>query len=262
MGDVNYAPLIRDMVWSYSRIKSFDDCPYGWYLKYVYQLPQDKRKFFSSYGSLIHRLIEKYLSGTETKDSLITEYLLGFSEISKFAPGSKIRQSYFRDGLRYLKSMTKLPCAVVTLEEYVEFEIQGIRFHGYIDCVGRTDDGLVIVDHKSRTLKPRSNRAKPTKSDELLDEYLAQLYLYAKAVKEKYGEFPISLWLNCFRSGLVIQEPFDNEKYERAQEEFAQKAKKIVEVKDFPPNWEFFKCNYLCDMSKECEYHALNSQKR
>lgn len=35
MGEVNYAPLIDDMVWSYSRIKAFEDCPYRWYLKYI-----------------------------------------------------------------------------------------------------------------------------------------------------------------------------------------------------------------------------------
>lgn len=35
MGEVNYAPLIDDMVWSYSRIKAFEDCHYRWYLKYI-----------------------------------------------------------------------------------------------------------------------------------------------------------------------------------------------------------------------------------
>ena len=35
MGEINYAPLIDDMVWSYSRIKAFVDCPYRFYLKYI-----------------------------------------------------------------------------------------------------------------------------------------------------------------------------------------------------------------------------------
>lgn len=30
MGEVNYALLIDDMVWSYSRIKAFEDCPYDY----------------------------------------------------------------------------------------------------------------------------------------------------------------------------------------------------------------------------------------
>ena len=50
MGEVNYAPLIDDMVWSYSRIKAFEDCPYRWYLKYIKKF-HGKDMFFSSYGS-------------------------------------------------------------------------------------------------------------------------------------------------------------------------------------------------------------------
>lgn len=49
MGEVNYAPLIDDMVWSYSRIKAFEDCPYRWYLKYIKKF-HGKDMFFSSYG--------------------------------------------------------------------------------------------------------------------------------------------------------------------------------------------------------------------
>lgn len=36
MGEVNYKPIIQDMTWSYSRIKSFNDCPYRWFLKYIH----------------------------------------------------------------------------------------------------------------------------------------------------------------------------------------------------------------------------------
>ena len=48
MGEISYAPLIEDMVWSYSRIKAFDDCPYRWYLKYIRHL-HGKDMFFSDY---------------------------------------------------------------------------------------------------------------------------------------------------------------------------------------------------------------------
>lgn len=57
MGEVNYAPLIDDMVWSYSRIKAFEDCPYRWYLKYIKKF-HGKDMFFSSYGTFMHKLIE------------------------------------------------------------------------------------------------------------------------------------------------------------------------------------------------------------
>ena len=34
-GGMLYGPLIRDMVWSYSRIKAFEACPYRWFLNYI-----------------------------------------------------------------------------------------------------------------------------------------------------------------------------------------------------------------------------------
>lgn len=54
MGDVNYAPLIDEMVWSYSRVRAFEDCPYRWYLKYIRHL-RGKDMFFASYGTFMHK---------------------------------------------------------------------------------------------------------------------------------------------------------------------------------------------------------------
>lgn len=53
MGEVNYAPIIQEMTWSYSRIKAFDDCHYRWYLQYIRRL-HGKDMFFASYGSFMH----------------------------------------------------------------------------------------------------------------------------------------------------------------------------------------------------------------
>lgn len=262
MGDVNYAPFIEKMQWSYSRVSLFDDCPYAWYLKYVYQAPPEKRKFFSSYGSFMHELIERYLSGSETVDSLVSKYLIGFSEAVGRAPNSKIYKNYFYDGLRYLRSLNPPDFEVVSLEQEINFRVGGLRFHGFLDCLGKTDRGFVIVDHKSRTLKPRSKRKVPTKTDQELDEYLAQLYLYASAVHEKYGEYPAELWLNCFRVPIVIKEPFNKNRYDEVLQDMSDKVARITETTDFPPNLDYFKCTNLCDMCQHCEYHELNSKSR
>ena len=70
MGEVNYAPLIDDMVWSYSRIKAFEDCPYRWYLKYIKRF-HGKDMFFSSYGTFMHKLIELYHKGEKTPRQIV-----------------------------------------------------------------------------------------------------------------------------------------------------------------------------------------------
>ena len=93
---------------------------------------------------------------------------------------------------------------MVGVEKKVDFVVNGIPFVGYIDFLGEKDGDLYVVDNKSRILKPRSSRAKPTKADEELDAYLRQLYIYSAAVEEEYGKTPKSLCFNCFRDKLFI----------------------------------------------------------
>ena len=176
MGEVNYAPLIDDMVWSYSRIKAFEDCPYRWYLKYIKKF-HGKDMFFSSYGTFMHKLIELYHKGEKTPRQIVDMYLQDFkTEVVGRAPNRKVFSSYFTGGLQYLKALQPFPYGMVGVEKKVDFVVNGIPFVGYIDFLGEKDGDLYVVDNKSRILKPRSSRAKPTKADEELDAYLRQLY--------------------------------------------------------------------------------------
>lgn len=95
--------------------------------------------------------------------------------------------------------------------------MNGVPFIGYIDFLGELDGSLYVVDNKSRVLKPRSKREKPTKTDEELDAYLKQLYLYSAAVEEEYGVRPCKLCFNCFRTDTFIEEPFLDKDYEGAK---------------------------------------------
>lgn len=52
MGEVSYLPLIEDMVWSYSRIESFNDCPYRFFLKYISKC-KETDKFYASYSTTV-----------------------------------------------------------------------------------------------------------------------------------------------------------------------------------------------------------------
>ncbi len=109
MGEVNYAPLIDDMVWSYSRIKAFEDCPYRWYLKYIKKF-HGKDMFFSSYGTFMHKLIELYHKGEKTPRQIVDMYLQDFkTEVVGRAPNRKVFSSYFTGGLQYLKSTSAIP---------------------------------------------------------------------------------------------------------------------------------------------------------
>ena len=254
--EIDYRPLIQTMTWSASRIKAFEQCPYGWFLHYIlYPNAEKTAKFFTSYGSFIHKLLEEFYNGKITKEEMLIKFLSDFQkEVTGTRPKALTVNKYIESGVNYLSSFEPLPFEPVSIEMKLQFYVQDIPFVGVIDYLGKDGDGLVIVDHKSRELKPRSNRSKPTLKDKELDEVLKQLYLYSIPVKDKYGTYPTRLCLNCFRNRELIVEPFDETKLEEIKQWAVDRIHEIQGEKEFEPNQNFFFCPWICDVSYLCKY--------
>lgn len=262
MGDISYKPVIKDMVWSFSRVSSYEDCPHRWFLRYIKQY-KEKDKFYASYGSFMHKLIERYYKGDLKKEDLFSEFLINFSKrVKGERPKEETVKKYIEQASEYFKNFTPLPFQPVAIEDKVCFEIDGIPFVGFIDFLGEEDGEYIIVDNKSRDLKPRSNRQKPTVKDKELDEMLKQLYLYSEAVYQKYGKHPKELCFNCFRTGVLIREPFVMEHCQNTIKWVKKKIEEIYEDSDFLPNQNFFSCKYICGVSDECIYDIKSSEER
>ena len=255
MSEVNYLPLIQDMTWSYSRIESYESCPYKFFLKYIHGSP-DRPRFYAEYGSFMHRILEKYYRGELTKENMVKEFLLNFStEVKGDRPKDDIVAKYIQKGCGYLKSFEPFPYKMIDVEKKVRFTICGYEFVGFIDFLGEDDEGnLVIVDNKSRDLKPRSKRKSPTLKDKELDDMLKQLYIYSSAINQEFGKFPTKLCFNCFKSGVFIEEPFNEKAYDDAVKWAIETIRCIEETEDFYPSIEYFACNYLCGVSDDCIY--------
>jgi len=259
MNGVNYAPVIDEMTWSYSRIKTFDDCPYKWYLTYIMEF-SGRDMFFSGFGSLMHELIEKFYKEGKSAEYLALEYLSRFyDDVPRNAPSVKVFENYFTDGLRYLRGIQRVPYEVIGVEEKIEFEISGKKFVGILDLIAKDDSGVLIIDNKSRKLKPRSKKRVPTKSDLELDDYLRQLYLYSVGLRASHGLETTSLCFNCFRENLFIKEKFHQEACDEAVNWALEKIEQIRKTEDFKPRRDFFKCRYLCEMNEHCEYYQINN---
>lgn len=257
-----YKMIMDDFVWSYSRIKCFADCPYKFFLKYFCDIKEEPC-FFATYGSFMHKLIENYYRGILSKDEMLTEFLTGFSKSVKGTrPQESTVQKYIRCGVEYLKGFQPFKYPMVEVEKRVEFEIEGLKFVGYIDYLGEENGEYYIIDNKSRDLKPRSNRKKPTVKDKELDSMLKQLYIYSAAVKQEYGKFPKALCFNCFKSGVFIEEPFREEAYNEAIEWVKRGVANIKSTDDFYPNIDFFSCYYICGVSDNCVYAQTMGKER
>ena len=259
MGNVSYKPLIDDMVWSYSRLESFESCPYRWFLTYIHEPKLEKqKKFYSEYGLLMHNVLEKYYSCKIDKQDAMIMYLTEYYERTDVAgkPKPEVVSKYFKAGKEYIENLKPLPYTMVDVEKRIYFDINERHFVGVIDYLGITDDGeYVIVDNKSRDLKPRSNRTTPTAKDKELDKMLRQLYIYACAIKQLYGKYPKYLVFNCFKNGNLIVEEFDKEICDKTIKWAVDLIEDISNVSDFYPDRDYFRCYYICDFSSDCEYN-------
>lgn len=212
--------------------------------------------FYASYGSFVHKLIEKYYNKELKKDELLISFLTGFeSEVKGRRPDASIVDGYIQKGCDYFRNFEPFPFEFVAVEKKVEFKIGGHNIVGFIDYVGKKDGKYVIVDNKSRDLKPRSNRKKPTVKDKELDDMLKQLYIYAEALKQETGEYPVSLCFNCFKSGTFIEEQFDEETHKNVLSWVENQINKIKNNEEWYPDIDYFKCRYLCEVHDECCYY-------
>lgn len=255
MGRGIYEALVDNMTFSYSRVSCFGNCRYQWLLKYIYEC-EDKEMFYASYGSFIHKILERFYKGELKRDDLLIEFLSGFeTEVKGDRPSDSIVSSYIQKGCDYFRKFKPFPFNTIAVEKKINFSVGKYNAVGIIDYVGEKDGNLYIVDNKSRDLKPRSKRSKPTVKDRELDEMLKQLYIYSEAVKQEYGKYPVSLCFNCFKSGVFIEEPFIESAHKEALSWYENQIDKIKNTKDFYPSIDFFMCKYLCGVQDECCYY-------
>lgn len=258
---MNYRFIIDEFTWSFSRIKQYEMCPYGFFLKYIKEIRDKHKQFFASYGTLMHKILAEYYKGNINERQCKREFLLGFSSKLRTldAPSQKVRETYFNDGMAHMSNITVNRDGVEFVEKKFKFEFSEMPCVGYVDLVKKTEDGaIVIVDHKSGNIKPRSRRRVPTAGDLDLDDKLHQLYMYSLPVSALYGRTPDELWFNCLRNGTVVAEPYKKEKMAETKEWFADSVEAIKTEEDWDPQPEWFKCKFLCDMCDVCEYADVN----
>ena len=132
---MRYDLSIEPMEWSYSRLTAFEDCPYMWLMRYILRneysiVPQSK--FFAQYGSLMHSILQQYLTGVLPQKSLVAYYVSHFiSDITEKAPSRKIYLDYLEQGRQYLKTLSFPARKILKVEDEMRFEFAGHPFIGY-----------------------------------------------------------------------------------------------------------------------------------
>lgn len=249
-----YGVIMDDWTWSYSRIKLYQQCPYAFIRKYIYH-DRGISNFYADYGSYIHHILQLHYSGKLSKDELQGYFISHFGDwIGRDVP-SKIRAAYFSQGFDYFAGDILTPPAgsIIGVEREFEGTISGFKIRGFADLVYQ-DHGLVICDHKSKQLMPRSLNGRRKKKDAELDDYQRQLHLYAVLVRQELLAPVQHIEFNCFRNGNIIREECTMSKELEAATWVAKSIEEIYRAESFQPCPDFFYCKNLCDLRGSCPY--------
>lgn len=235
--------------YSFTKLSSWYTCPYGWKLKYI-DGKSGIGNAFSSYGSFVHELLEKYAKGEVKLEELPALYEWEFdSAIEEKFPYNKytdLRESYYNQGLEFLKNFQGYDdYEILGVEKKFEVKVKDWLFNGIIDLLFADRDGKLII----RDYKSKAKFANPLERN----EYARQLYLYSIAVEEEYGALPDELQFLMFRRNELVVIPFDINDYENAIDWADMTVNAIRNAFDYPPYCDEFYAQNLCNHREYCE---------
>ena len=254
---MRYKQELDDMTWSYSRIHSYEQCPYSFYKKYI-EKENGLDNFYAENGKLIHEIHEKILKGELSIEDCVNYYIEEFDFIGE-RERENIETNTLNACVDYLSVVDFAELDkynIIGIEQKIETKIGKFNVIGFIDLLIEDKDtgDIIVLDHKSSKymLKKNGDVLKGKEKDFL--GYKHQLYLYSKWVIEKYGKTPRYLVWNHFKDMKVCKVNFKQEEYEETIKWFKSLIKKIYKDEEFEANKDYVMCNSLCDYRRICEY--------
>lgn len=183
--------------YSYSRIDTFRQCQYRFYLKYRKEIISEERAVALDVGTFCHEILEdrgnsiikneKLLTASEVKENKKEEYeILKNTFSSEWNKTDKTGRDYndkFKEfWSMYDSEMTDPEWHVEACEK--EFNIvlgEKYILHGFIDRIDKNDQGdYKVIDYKT---------AAKIYTEKERDESM-QMFIYALAIYIMYGRFP------------------------------------------------------------------------
>jgi len=244
--------LDDNFAWSFTKLASYLECPYAFYLKYVVRKEDDveMENAFGQYGTLGHKLLEMWAKGELREEDMAARWdeLYPHYVTASFPPFPKDQPlKSFQAGLKYFSTFHGFgDIDIMEVETKFTTNIGPYLFRGIADLVYRDNatGGVVIMDHKSKSENSMKKEYKL---------YKKQLYLYAKHVHDVWGIFPSILKFNMFKAGTMIDIPFDKDEYD----ESLAWAEDVIDTAfmedEWPAHVSSYRCSFICDARAECD---------
>lgn len=257
------------MVWSYSRLSTFNNCKYAFYLNYIQDdhetyLPEGN--YYAEVGSFMHSILEKVYKKELDPNDAFDYFLNNYDNNVFYSVKQSIMDSTCDKCLSYLDDISNFDWInqyeVLGVEKEIRFTYRKNKFLGYIDLLLRdkSDGKIVIVDHKSEEYPFNKNGSVKAKCQNSFENHKRQMYLYSYAINEEYKELPKELKWNHFKDGGQISTvTFDETEYAQALKWATNTIRNIKAETEYisdldPKGSDFFFCNNICGFRNSCEY--------
>ena len=172
-------------LYSYSKLSSFQNCAYGYYLTYIQHI-KGEDNVYGILGNVVHDMYELLtkdeITIEEAKEKFKQEY-----ELCKFLgltfPTKMSEEKYVYDVEHSFDYFIK-PTGRLEQERYFQIEIENKIFRGYID--------LIIFDDEKKTIRVIDYKTSSRFSKKDLESHkVFQLILYSMYLEKEYPDYKI-----------------------------------------------------------------------
>lgn len=253
---------LDNMVWSFSRINSADQCMYAWYLSYIEE-QKGVENAYAQFGTLCHETLEKYLKGELDMFTVAQYYEDHYRDyVTCDFPSNKyvdLGEKQYLGGKQYFENINFDfdKYEVLGVEQELKFYVGKYPFHGYADAIYKDKETgeIILQDHKTSSFKYKVDGSISKTNQKVFDHYVKQEYLYCIPLIEQYGKVDWLTW-NMIRDQREIKIPFNQEDYEKTIEWAINIIETIKnEAMWLPDTSNNYFCNVLCSNRSSCYYH-------
>jgi DNA helicase-2/ATP-dependent DNA helicase PcrA len=246
LANANKAP--ESMRLSASAIESFQACGLRFKLERLWRIPGDTPAHML-YGNAMHLAMKTYYEGVKRgRTPELAIVLAGFADTMEEAAIQDEHQRglFLAQGRKQLEAFYAArqeapPPEVLAVEEWLEFQHQGVKVVGRIDRVDRVEGGVHIADYKTGNPKDQE------KADKSL-----QLGVYALAA-ERHGHKVVSLSFHNLENDTVVTTTRTRAELLKVEDTIAEVAQKI-RAGEFEPAKSAFTCGG-CAYRSICPEH-------
>lgn len=185
-------------IYSFSRLSTFKNCEYEYWLNYVKKLPK-LQNCYGDIGGIVHDLVQSIQRNEITNEQAIEEFnqnLLRLELIGRVFPSDKVKQNFTECITHFFNNYKVVEAEKFEIEReiYTQIGERNIVILGYLDILYHfKDDVIEIQDYKTSTMFSAKD----------LPEKSRQLVLYAYALRKDYNIEVTSIKFNMLKYATV-----------------------------------------------------------